>query len=76
MKTKLQTLKDAAALGDWKTAISIAAKFPRLGDHKESITRAHMAFTNPRFVVQIGRNVDDCIKSGIESIRIAYLVGE
>ena len=28
--TKLDTLKTAAAAGDWQTAFSIAARFPRL----------------------------------------------
>ena len=72
MKTKLQTLKDAAALGDWQRAISIAAKFPRLGEFKEDITRAHTAFTNPRFLSQIGRDVNCCIEAGKSALIAAY----
>ena len=72
MQTKLQTLKDAAAAGNWQKAIAIAAKFPRLGSHKEAITRAHMAYTNPRFAVQVGINVDDCIKAGKSALIAAY----
>lgn len=33
---KLDTLKTAAAAGDWQTAFSIAARFPRLGAHRSS----------------------------------------
>ena len=72
MKTKLQSLKDAAEIGDWKRAISIAAKFPRLGEFKEDITRAHTAFTNPRFLSQIGRDVDSCIEAGKVALITAY----
>ena len=64
MKTKLSTLKEYAIAGDWKRAISIAAKFPRLGDIRGDVLNAHMAFTNPRFLVQIGRDVDTCIEAG------------
>ena len=64
MKTKLQTLKDAANGGDWKKAVSIASKFPRLGEEKAAIMRAHTAFTNPSFLEQLGKNVDECIEAG------------
>ena len=53
--TKLDTLKTAAAAGDWQTAFSIAARFPRLGAHRNAILDAHMAFTNPRFLAQVRR---------------------
>ncbi len=72
METKLQTLKNAAACGDWQKAIAIAARFPRLGEYKEAITRAHMAYTNPRFIVQIGRDVDLCIDAGKSALIVAY----
>ena len=34
---------------------------PRLGAHRNAILDAHTAYTNPRFIVQIGRDVDACI---------------
>ena len=72
MKTKLQTLKNAAAAGDWQKAFSIAAKFPRLGVHRNAILDAHSAFTNPRFLKQIGRDVDACIEAGKLALIAAY----
>lgn len=70
--TKLDTLKTAAAAGDWQTAFSIAARFPRLGAHRNAILDAHSAYTNPRFLVQIGRDVNACIDAGKSALIVAY----
>lgn len=72
METKLQTLKNAAQAGDWQKAFSIAARFPRLGAHRNAILDAHTAYTNPRFLAQIGRNVESCIDSGKSALIAAY----
>ena len=73
METKISTLRRHMECNEWKQAISIAAKFPRLGAYKTSITRAHMALTNPRFVVQIGMDVETCIEAGKSALIAAYL---
>lgn len=70
--TKLETLKAAAAAGDWQRAIAIAARFPRLGAHRNAVLDAHSAYTNPRFLVQIGRDVDGCIAAGKSALMAAY----
>lgn len=72
METKLQTLKNAAAAGDWKKALSIAAKFHDLGKERNVILDAHTAYTNPRWVVGIGKSVDACIAAGVDALRIRY----
>lgn len=72
--TKLDILKTAAAAGDWQKAFSIAARFPRLGEHRGAILDAHMAFTNPRFLVQIGRDVNACIEAGKLALIAAYRI--
>ena len=72
METKLQTLKTAAAAGDWQRAIAIAARFPRLGAHRAAVLDAHSAYTNPRFLVQIGRDVNACIEAGKLALIAAY----
>lgn len=72
MDTKLQTLKNAAAANDWQKAFSIAARFPRLGVHRNAILDAHSAYTNPRFLTQIGRNVNGCIDAGKLALISAY----
>lgn len=70
--TKLETLKSAAAAGDWQKAFSIAARFPRLGAHRNAILDAHSAYTNPRFLVQIGRSPEECIQAGKAALITAY----
>ena len=72
METKLQTLKNAVSAGNWQKAFSIAARFPRLGKHRNAILDAHSAYTNPRFLAQIGRNVDECIEAGKSALVSAY----
>jgi len=74
MKKKIDSLRELMANKDWQKAISLAAGFPRLGRHKEAITRAHLAYTNPRFLVQIGKNVDECKQLGIDALIVAYSI--
>lgn len=72
METKLQALKNAAVSGDWQKAFAIAARFPRLGAHRNAILDAHTAYTNPRFLTQIGRDVNACIDAGKSALVAAY----
>lgn len=74
MKTKLSILKEHAAAGNWRKAVSIAAKFPRLGDHRAAILDAQLAYTNPRFVAQIGKDPAALIAAGIAAIKVAYKI--
>ena len=57
--------------GDWRKAISIASKFPRLGKYKVVIKRGQDAFNNPLFLKQIGRDPDE----EIEKAKIALIEG-
>jgi hypothetical protein len=72
METKLSKLEAAATAADWPLALRIAAKFPRLGEHKAAIVRAHEAYENARFYRQIGKNPDALIESGIKALRERY----
>jgi hypothetical protein len=72
MKTKLQTLKDAAAANNWQKAVAIAARFPRLDGIREAVLDAHMAYTNPRFLTQVGKDVEVCKQSGRDAITDSY----
>jgi hypothetical protein len=74
MDTKLQTIKNAAASGDWKKAISIAARFPRLGAYRNAILDAHLAYTNPRVLAQIGKSPELCIDAGRRALIAAYSI--
>ena len=72
MITKLQTLKDAANAGNWQKAIAIAARFPQLGIYRNVILDAHGAYTNPRFLAQLGRDVEKCKETGKLALTVAY----
>jgi hypothetical protein len=74
MVTKISILKRHAAAGDWRKAISMAAKFPRLGKERNIILDAQLAYTNPRFIKQIGKDPEKLIRDAIEAIRIKYKI--
>ena len=58
MDTKLSAVQAAMQADDWQLAIRLAARFPRLGEHRNAILDAHGAYTNPRFAAQLGRDVE------------------
>lgn len=72
MDTKISKLKAAAAQGDWKAALRIAAKFPQLGGHGPRIIRAHEAGHNPGFYRQIGKDPSALVADGIAALKERY----
>ena len=56
MDSKLSLVRRHMQAGDWQAAVRLAARFPRLGPHRDAILDAHSAYTNPRFVQQIGKD--------------------
>jgi hypothetical protein len=52
------------AANDWRRAISLASKLPRLDKHRNAILDAQGAYNNARFYVQIGKNPDALIEAG------------
>lgn len=72
MKTKLSILKEYAASGNWEKAISIAAKFPQLGNERNAILDAQTAFANPRWLIGLGKDVDATKSLGIAALRSRY----
>ena len=57
-RSKASIVREHMAAGRWQDAIRIAARFPRLDQHRGAILDAHGAYTNPRFLVQIGKDVE------------------
>jgi hypothetical protein len=72
MDTKLSAIKQAAAKNHWRKAIAIAAKFPQLGEQRNAILDAHLAFTNPRWIAGLGKDIDACIDGGVAALRARY----
>jgi len=72
MKTKLATLKEFAANGDWQKALRLAASFADLGDHRGAIKRGHEAFSNGRFYTQLGQDPEALKAAGIAALIERY----
>ena len=72
METKLSKLKAHMASGDWTKAISLASKFPRLGEHRDAILSAQMAITNPNFCRGIKKDPAAMIEAGKAALIARY----
>jgi hypothetical protein len=72
MQTKLSQLKDAYHAGDTAKAIRIAARFPDLGAHRNAILDANIAITNPRWTLNMKRDVDQTIAAGVDALIARY----
>lgn len=72
METKLSKLKKLMAYGDHRAALRLAAGWPRLGDHKEAITRGWAALSNPGFYRELGRDPEALVAAGLAAIRERY----
>ena len=64
MQTKISQIRAAVAANDWRTALSIAAKFPQLGEHKKAIVTAHECLVHPGFYRQLGKDEAALIEAG------------
>lgn len=69
---KIDVLRGLMAAGEWRRAIAYAAAFPRLGEHKAAIERAHLAWTNPRFAAQIKLDIEAAKAAGVEALKARY----
>ena len=70
--TKLSRLCDFMAAGDWPAALRLAATFPRLGDHRDAITRGREACARPDFYRQIGKDPDALVAAGVAALKARY----
>lgn len=68
MQTKLSQLLALMATNQWEKALSMAAKFPQLGDEKAVIIRAHEAIEHPHFYQQLGHDLDTIKQTGIVAL--------
>lgn len=72
METKLSFVVAAVHAGDFRKALSLAAKFPRLGDQRSAILDGHAAYTSPGFMQQIGKDPEALKVAGITALRTRY----
>lgn len=72
MKTKISELREYMDKGDWTRAIALAARFPRLGEHRGAILDAQMAITSPAFCRGIKKDPAALIEAGKAALMAAY----
>lgn len=72
MNTKLSAVTAALEAGDFRRAIALAAKFPRLGAERNAILDAHGAYTYPHFAAQLGKDIEQLKLLGIAALRARY----
>lgn len=72
MVKKIDQLREMMAREDWRGALRLAARFPRLGSHDEPIRLGWSALTNAGFYRQIGKDPDVLVQAGIRALRERY----
>jgi hypothetical protein len=68
-RTKTSIIRGHIAAGDWRNAIRVAARLPRLDKHREAVLDAQGAYTNPGFYAQIGKDAATLIEAGAAALR-------
>ena len=58
--------------GDWPRALRLAASFPRLGEEKAAIVRAHEVLAHPGFYAQLGLDETHILDEGVAALRSRY----
>jgi|10_taG_2_1085330.scaffolds.fasta_scaffold15437_3 hypothetical protein len=69
---KITKLRHAMRDENWQLALRIAARFPRLGQQKTDIVRAHEALAHPHFYRQLGREPGELVRRGIAALKTRY----
>jgi len=70
--TKLARIREAMSLGDWDSALRLAAKFQRLGEHADAIRRAADSLANPVFYEELGYDLEQLRAEGIDALKARY----
>lgn len=68
---KSERVRKFMAEGDWKSALGLAKGF-KLGITKSQhsdIARAYECIVFPQFYKSIGKNLEECINKGIETLK-------
>lgn len=71
-ETKLAQIRRFYALGDTLSVLRIAARFPRLGEHRDAITKGWAAHQNPDFYRQLGVDPEPLVCEALLAIKQRY----
>jgi len=69
---KIDALRAYVRSGDWPRALRLAASFPRLGEERAAIVRAHEVLAHPGFYSQLGLDETGILDAGIAALRSRY----
>lgn len=69
---KIDTLRAHMAAGRWEEALRLANTFPRLGDHKATITRGWEAYARPEWLTQLKRDPEAAKAAAIAALKEMY----
>lgn len=72
MEKKIDILSQHMKAGLWEKAIKYAARFPRLGKHRDDILTASSAILNPGFYRQIGKDPTTLVSVAITALKDRY----
>jgi len=67
-RSKTSIIVGHMASGDWRNAIRVAARLPRLDKHRCTILDAQGAYENPSFYAQIGKDAETLIEAGAAAL--------
>lgn len=71
-RSKLAVVREHMAAGRWQEALRIAARFPRLGEHRRAIVSAHEAYVHPGFYAQLGQDVGALRDAGRQALIVRF----
>lgn len=72
MEKKIDRLVQMMRSNAWEEAVKFAAKFPRLGEHRNAILTASSALLSPAFYTSMGKDVDALVRAGIAALQERY----
>lgn len=68
-QSKASLVRDHMAAGRWAEAVRLAAALPRLDKHRTAILDARTAYTNPRWLAQLGIDPETAKEAGHAALR-------
>jgi hypothetical protein len=68
-QSKASLVREHMATGRWAEAVRLAASFPRLDKHRDAILDARTAYTNPRWLSQLGIDPEAAKEAGHAALR-------
>lgn len=67
--SKASLVREHMAADRWAEAVRVAASFPRLDKHRNAILDARTAYTNPRWLTQLGIDPEAAKAAGQAALR-------